>query len=1409
MIAQPNRSVGTAGRRQRRRLRGDAGRPGELIRVGHVGTGGAGYGRYVGRVGALAVALGVGLAVATTGPSIGLGTAHAEDGESDTSQNTPDTTPNNEEPTHVEPPAAGGDGPGQPGGDPGDNGAPEMKVSVSGGAQLSGQPEEGEEQNEGGEQEPPATDETPATTTPAPEVTATPPPADPPVQAAPPQTKTVARQSAPTVKPQTFAPVLSTQSLAPAGADKNAGALAGGITQGGQLATFSLTNDSEQELQSLVTTSAPGTPSPAPVVRQPSNPIEALIGAPVALVNIAVTAVTSFFSGILAPGPDTPAPPMMLFAVLGWVQRELQRTFFNQNPTAVADAITTSEDTDVDITVLDNDIDADRPAGDVLTVTDYTQPTNGSVVLNDDGTFTYTPNENFTGEDSFSYTVSDEASPWHLHGLGGFFGGGGHSSTTTVTVTVGAVNDAPEALDDNFTTNEDTAVEGALPDGIDVDGDSLTYEITRPPEHGTITAFDPVTGSYTYVPDADDLAEGETREDSFDYVVNDGDVDSNTATVSIVITGVNDAPVAADDEFTVDEDSTLTFTLDDLLENDSDAEDDPLTPFVNTVLTPPSHGTLTVVGNTFTYVPDAQSLDDGEEVTDTFTYLVTDGNTGMSSVATVSITVTGVNDAPEALDDSFTTDEDTPVDGVLPPGTDVDGDELTYTIIDGPINGVITDFDPATGAYTYTPLHGTVVGADGGTITLDDPAQVTQGTASGPAAYWGAFYGPHTYVATTFVPASTRTYEFSQPEIPIDTVLHVYQGEFDPSDPGANRIAYDDDSGGDLRPRLSVPLTAGQQYTIVISNYYAPADLGLPLTVYTDGPGVFQAVNADALDDGEELTDSFTYVVNDGDVDSAPATVSITITGVNDAPEAADASFTTDEDAAVNGVLPPGTDVDGETLTYEIVDQPGSGTITNFNPATGSYTYTPDAQDLGAGETRTDSFTYVVNDGDVDSAQATVSITITGVNDAPVAVGEGPFDTTQGSSLPLSVADLLANDTDADGDTLTITGASAANGTVTGVGTGTLTYTPNATFSGVDTLTYTVSDGNGGSDTATVSVNVASTNTILNVGDSPTDMVVIGNRLYVTNYNSGTVTVVDIDTNTMIDTDPNTSGVQAITVGTHPIKLRLVGNRLYVSNYGDGSVSVIDTTANTLIDTDPILAGVQSIDTGSSAGHLALYLNKLFVTNALDNTVWVIDTNTNTVIDANPAIAGVQPISVGQDGPFAAFVSGNLLVVANHYDNTLVQIRTVSLELHDIDPAPGVQATIDDLSLSGARGIAFAVVNTHLHVYTANANGTVTVVDFANNYAEVDADSSTPGVQPINVGGGLLANMVISGNRLYVANYGYNRVEVIDITTNTVVDTIAVGDEPWGVLVDNNRLFVANRGDGTVTVVDITPPNAV
>ena len=170
---------------------------------------------------------------------------------------------------------------------------------------------------------------------------------------------------------------------------------------------------------------------------------------------------------------------------------------------------------------LANDSDLD---GNSLTRPWSSGPAHGTLTLNADGSFLYTPNANFNGTDSFTYTASD---------------GSAASDVATVTITVNAVNDAPVAVDDAAATSEDTAVTGnVLANDTDVDaGTTLTAILVANPTHGTVTGVR--AGSFIYTP-----AANFNGSDSFTYKASDGAADSNVATVTIAVTAVNDAPVA-------------------------------------------------------------------------------------------------------------------------------------------------------------------------------------------------------------------------------------------------------------------------------------------------------------------------------------------------------------------------------------------------------------------------------------------------------------------------------------------------------------------------------------------------------------------------------------------------------------------------------------------------------------------------------------------------------------------------------------------------------------------------------------------------------------------------------------------------------------------------------------------------
>jgi len=191
-------------------------------------------------------------------------------------------------------------------------------------------------------------------------------------------------------------------------------------------------------------------------------------------------------------------------------------------------------------------------------------------------------------------------------------------------IAIAGSNNAPVADDQSVTTPEDTSVDITL-SASDVDGDSLTYSIDNP-SHGTVTLSG---NTATYTPAAD-----YNGADSFTFKANDGTVDSNTATVSITVTAVNDAPVASDQSVTTPEDTSVDITL-----SATDADGDSPT---YSIVDNPSHGTITPSGNIATYTPATDY-----NGADSFTFKVNDGTVD-SNTATVSITVSAVNDAPVA-----------------------------------------------------------------------------------------------------------------------------------------------------------------------------------------------------------------------------------------------------------------------------------------------------------------------------------------------------------------------------------------------------------------------------------------------------------------------------------------------------------------------------------------------------------------------------------------------------------------------------------------------------------------------------------------------------------------------------------------------------------------------------------------
>ncbi len=350
----------------------------------------------------------------------------------------------------------------------------------------------------------------------------------------------------------------------------------------------------------------------------------------------------------------------------------------NDVPIAVDDSYTTPEDTQLSDNIALNDSDVDHPI--VVTTTQVTPPANGIAFLSADGTFTYMPNPDFNGIDSFEYEICDGGTP-------------ALCDTAIVTIDVGGVNDAPIAADDTETTQEDTdLVSNVLPNDFDVDGDNLSVNITpiTLPQNGSVTLL--ANGSYAYTPNAD-----YNGTDSFEYEICDGGTPElcDRAIVNITIESVNDAPIAVDDLYSTSEDTPIS---DDVSVNDNDV-DHPVV-VTTTPVTPPANGTLVLnVDGTFSYTPNTDY-----NGTDSFEYEICDGGTpDLCDIASVQISISAENDAPiiaQNLSDAIP--EDTSLsDSVMSNATDVDGDNLSASLINGPTNGTLSL--NANGTYNYVP----------------------------------------------------------------------------------------------------------------------------------------------------------------------------------------------------------------------------------------------------------------------------------------------------------------------------------------------------------------------------------------------------------------------------------------------------------------------------------------------------------------------------------------------------------------------------------------------------------------------------------------------------------------------------------------------------------------------------------
>ena len=686
----------------------------------------------------------------------------------------------------------------------------------------------------------------------------------------------------------------------------------------------------------------------------------------------------------------------------------------NMPPLAVDDVFTVEQEGVLMGNVLDGnggaaDSDPEDDTLSVLTVA-ATPPGNGALTLNADGSFVYVPVADFSGTDSFGYTITD----------------GTNVANGTVTITILSANDPPVANDDTATVLEDMVLNGNVLLGSgadsDPDGDPLTVSLVTPTTNGTVE-LQP-SGLYTYTPNANF-----NGGDSFVYRVSDGTA-TDTATVTLTIAGVNDPPVANDDQFSGAFETPVTGNvLSNGIGTDTDIDEDMLSVLTTPTVTP-AHGTVLLATNgAFTYTPNA-----GFSGSDSFEYTVTDGSA--TDVGLVSIAISPADNLPpNARPDAFTVAEDGSLSGSVladnGSGVDSDPDDTELTV-----NGA-----------GQMPQHGSLVLDSDGDFTYIPNPNFNGSDSFGYRLLDGRGGSSEAVVTISVEPVNDAP-------VAVNDRFATQQGAAVSGNVLAtNGQAADSDVDMDA-------LVGGVSLETPAANGMAVVNADGSFT-YTPNTGFFG-------------TDSFVYRVSDGSLsDTAMVTIEVSEV-VNRTPVAAIDAFTIDEDTSLVGnVLGDNgngadMDPDGDTLSAEVLAAPANGDLDL--EGNGAFTYTPNANYNGG-----DSFRYQISDGRGGTAFADVNITVNPVNDFPVAQNDA-FTVASGAVLS---GDLLADngsgpdvDPDQSGLTTRPTRLRPRNGIVVLNLDGTFEYTPNSGFSGTDRFSYTLRDAEGDVGLAFVDITI-------------------------------------------------------------------------------------------------------------------------------------------------------------------------------------------------------------------------------------------------------------------------------------------------------------------------------------------------
>ncbi len=711
-----------------------------------------------------------------------------------------------------------------------------------------------------------------------------------------------------------------------------------------------------------------------------------------------------------------------------------------------ADSANVVEDTPTIISVLGND--TFESTDKVVSLDAENGPKNGTVIVNNDGTVTYTPDDNYVGEDTFTYIVTS----------------GGVSESAIVEVNVTPVNDAPVAKEDIATTQEDTAVTiDVLSNDSDVDGDKLSIESASvPKEQGTVEV---VNGKLVFTP-----AENFNGDAEITYTVTDGAL-TDEAKVSVTVNPVNDAPtIKVDAVESITEDAVNTDTVvATLTVRDTDTPEDRLT----VSLENNSNGYFVLVGNEVKLTQagvDAVNNDELNLKDLTISASVSDGVNPTANDSD-SLIVNRVNDAPTIKVDaveSITEDAvstDTVVATLTVRDTDTPEDQLTVSL-ENNSNGY---FVLVGNEVKLTQAGVDAVNND--ELNLKDltiSASVSDGV--NPTAS-----DSDSLIVNRVNDAPTVENAIADQELSEDFATYTIDlnDAFKDSDSALNfsvsgnsnvlvsiengiaTISPTADWNGSETLTFTATDPSGESISQTVNFTVAPvADIVADkATVVEDTPTIIKVLGNDTFEGGDQVvsldtnngpangtvsvnpdgsvtytpndnyhgTDSFTYIVTSGGV-SESTTVNVDVTPVNDAPVAKDDIATTQEDTAVTiDALPNDTDADGDKLSIESASVPKEqGTVEVVN---GKLVFTPAENFNGDAE-----ITYTVTDGQLTD-EAKVTVTVNPVNDAPIIKVDAVESITEDAvNTDTVVATLTVRDTDTPEDQLTVSLENNSNG---------------------------------------------------------------------------------------------------------------------------------------------------------------------------------------------------------------------------------------------------------------------------------------------------------------------------------------------------------------------------------------------